>query len=52
MNELDIVLFKKLKIIEIGSVEKNIWHFKVGDFLGNPKIWHSLEFRGNLYYQY
>ena len=38
MNELDIVLFKKSKIIEIGSVEKNIWLFKVGDFSGNPKI--------------
>ena len=49
MDELDIVLFKKPKIIEIGSVEKNIWLFKVGDFSGNPKI---LEFRGNLYYQY
>ena len=46
MNELDIVLFKKLKIIEIGSVEKNIWHFKVGDFFGkseNPGTPSSFE---------
>ena len=30
MNELDIALSKKSKIIEIGSVKKKLWLFKVG----------------------
>jgi len=30
MNELDIGLSKKSKIIEIGSVKKKLWLFKVG----------------------
>ena len=32
MNELDIELSKKSKIIEIGSVEKKLQLFKVGGF--------------------
>ena len=31
MDELDIGLSKKSKIIEIGSVEKKLWLFKVGE---------------------
>ena len=31
MNELDIGLSKKSKIIEIGSVKKKLWLFKVGE---------------------
>ena len=41
MNELDIELSKKSKIIEIGSVEKKLQLFKVGGFSGkseNPGI--------------
>ena len=30
MNELDVGLSKKSKIIEIGSVKKKLWLFKVG----------------------
>ena len=32
MNELDIALSKKSKIIKIGSVEKKLQLFKVGGF--------------------
>ena len=41
MNELDIELSKKSKIIEIGSVEKKLRLFKVGGISGksqNPQI--------------
>ena len=41
MNELDIELSKKSKIIEIGSVEKKLQLFKVGEISKkspNPKI--------------
>ena len=38
MNELDIDLSKKSKIIEIGSVEKKLQLFKVGQISENPKI--------------
>ena len=38
MDELDIGLSKKSKIIEIGSVKKKLWLFKVGGIWKNPKI--------------
>ena len=41
MNVSDIELFKKSKIIEIGSVRKKLRYREVGDFLekiGNPGI--------------
>ena len=49
MNVSDIELFKKSKIIEIGSVEKKLQLHKVGGFSKKnrkyrnfvPKIWHS-----------
>ena len=40
MNDSDIELFRKPKIIEIGSVEKKLRLLKVGDFSkksGNPR---------------
>ena len=45
MNELDIELSKKSKIIEIGSVEKKLQLFKVGGFSKkseNPGIFVQL----------
>ena len=45
MNELDIDLSKKSKIIEIGSVEKKLQLFKVGQISENPKIRKSVDFR-------
>ena len=38
MNELDIDLSKKSKIIEIGSVEKKLRLFKVTEISENPKM--------------
>ena len=38
MNELDIELSKKSKIIEIGSVEKKLRIFKVGGISKNSEI--------------
>ena len=41
MNDLDIELFRKPKIIEIGSVEKTLQLCEVGGFWkksGNPEI--------------